>query len=99
MSLSQSERVLRARLAAHTLHSAVDGRAHTEPARQAFQQRFERQVDPDGVLPEPERQRRAESARKAYYTKLAFESVKARRARRGGDGEPDHATSSTRAHE
>jgi hypothetical protein len=44
--------------------------------------RFERQVDPDGTLPEAERLRRAEAARKAYFTGLAFKSAKARRERR-----------------
>ena len=37
---------------------------------------------PRGILPEAERQRRAECARKAYYTSLAAQSAKARRLRR-----------------
>jgi hypothetical protein len=40
--------------------------------------RFERQVDPDGVLSEAERLRRAESAKKAHFARLAFLSSKAR---------------------
>ena len=79
VSLSPSERSLRARLAAHTLHSRVDSRAHTAPARAAFLSRFEREVDPDCTLPEAERARRAAQARKAYFTRLALQSVKARR--------------------
>ncbi|HWH36016.1 MAG TPA: hypothetical protein VNT56_11950 [Acidimicrobiales bacterium] len=79
MPSSRSERTLRARLAAHTLHSKVDSAAHTAPARQAFLDRFEREVDPEGVLPEAERIRRAGHARKAYFTRLALASAKARR--------------------
>jgi len=41
--------------------------------------RFEREVDPDGVLPPEERRRRAEHARKAYFLRLALASSKARR--------------------
>ena len=45
------ERALRARLAAHALHAQVaDPAAHTAPARRAFLDRFEREVDPDGEL-------------------------------------------------
>lgn len=84
--LTPSERSTRARLAAHVLHSRVDSREHTEPARRAFLERFERQVDPDGTLSAAERTRRAEHARKAYFTRLALRSAQARRNRR-----PDHA--------
>jgi hypothetical protein len=81
MAMTPAERVLRARLAAHSLHARVsDETAHTAPARRAFLTRFEREVDPNGELPETERQRRAEHARKAYFTRLALASVKARRA-------------------
>ena len=76
-----SERALRARLAAHSLHARVaDPAAHTAPARRAFLDRFEREVDPAGLLPTKERQRRAEHARKAYFLRLALASAKARRA-------------------
>lgn len=43
--------------------------------------RFEKQVDPDGTLPEQERRRRAEAAKKAYSNALALNSAKARRKR------------------
>ena len=72
---------MRARLAAHSLHATVDGREHTKPARAAFLARFEHQVDPDGVLPESERRRRAEQAKSAYMTGLALRSAQARRRR------------------
>lgn len=74
------QRSLCARLAAHTLHARVaDPAAHTAPARQAFLDRFDRQVDPDGILPPADRARRAEHARKAHFTRMALASAKARR--------------------
>jgi hypothetical protein len=54
----------------------------TEPARQALQRKFEREVDPDGELPPDELAIRAEHARKAYYARLALKSAKARRGRK-----------------
>ena len=80
--LTPAERALRSRMAAHLLHAKYDSRDITAPAREAFLSRFEREVDPDGVLPPAERQRRADQLRKAYFTRLALESAKARRRRR-----------------
>src|SRR4029453_6287119 len=84
------DRVLRARIAAHVLHAQISDEAeHTAPARAAFLSRFEREVDPDGVLEPDERARRAEHAKKAYFLKLALASRKARaRKRAGGNGGP-----------
>jgi hypothetical protein len=84
--LSPAERSLIARAAAYRLHSLYDSRDLTANARAAFADRFVRQVDPDRVLPEMERQRRAECARKAYYTALAAKSARARRAKREARG-------------
>jgi hypothetical protein len=84
--LSPAERTLRARLAAHTMHSKHDARETTAAARAAFLARFEAEVDPDGALAPEERQRRAEQARSAYFTRLAFQRSKAaRRARTEGE--------------
>lgn len=47
-------------------------------------ERFEREVDPDGVLDPVERAQRAAHARKAYFQRLALKSAQAR-SRRGGD--------------
>ncbi len=80
--LTPAERTLRARAAAYRLHSLYDSRELTANARAAFADRFTRQVDPDGILSESERQRRAECARKAYFADLAARSAKARRQRR-----------------
>jgi hypothetical protein len=83
--LTPAQRSLRARLAAHALHSKVtDPAAHTAPARQAFLDRFEREVDPEGVLPDATRKRMAEHARKQYFATLALKSARAR-ARKGGE--------------
>lgn len=77
---SSEQRALRARLAAHTSWAnTADPTARTEPARRAFDSRFEREVDPDGTLAPAERARRAESARKAYFLRLAYKSAAARR--------------------
>lgn len=56
----------------------VDRSARTAPAREAFLKRFETEVDPDGTLPEADRLRRADHARKAYYQRLALKSAQAR---------------------
>lgn len=57
----------------------------TAPAREAFRDRFIREArERFGDLPGPELARRAESLRKAYYTRLALKSAQARRARKGG---------------
>lgn len=80
--LDPSERSLRARLAAHTMHAKNDSRTTSAPGRAAFLSSFEQKVDPDGVLPEIERKRRAEQLRRAHFARLALLSAQARRARK-----------------
>ena len=53
--------------------------------------RFEREVDPDQVLPPDERARRAEHARKAYFQRLALKSARSRRRSREFGAEADAA--------
>ena len=77
--MTPEQRSLRARLAAHQKWAHTDAVEGTARARAAFMARFEAEVDPDGVLPEAERRRRAESARKAYFAKLALASSIARK--------------------
>ena len=85
IAMTPAERSLRARMAAYRMHASHDPKETTAAARAAFLARFEREVDPDGRLAPSERRRRAEAARKAYFTKLAIQSVRGRqRARRGG---------------
>lgn len=77
------QRALAARIAAHSKWAVTDPREGTAAARAAFLDRFEREVDPDGLLAGPERARRAEHARRAYFARLALASAKARAARKG----------------
>ena len=87
-----SEMALRGRIGAYALHAKRDPRETTAPARAAFLERFEREVDPDRVLPEAERLRRAESARKAHFARLALLSARARAkkaARKNGNAAVD----------
>ena len=84
-SLTSSERSLRAQIAAHESWARTEDRtARTAKARQAALNKFERQVDPDGILTPAERAKRAEHARKAHFKRLALKSAQARRRRTGG---------------
>jgi hypothetical protein len=83
MPVSDSERQLVARIAAHSSWANTEDRpARTAAARKAMLDRFEREVDPDGTLMSAERSRRAEHARKAYFTRLALKSAQSRRKAR-----------------
>jgi hypothetical protein len=74
-----ADRSLIARLAAHeSWANTADPSARTAPAHRALLDRFERQVDPNGVLSLAERARRAGHARKAYFARLALRSAQAR---------------------
>lgn len=79
--LTPEERALRARIAAHALHSKCNSKDLTAKARETFLARFEAEVDPEGILSPGERKRRAEHARKAYFARLALKSAKSRRAK------------------
>jgi hypothetical protein len=89
--LTAEQRTRRARIAAHaSWANTVDPTARTAPATSAFLARFERQVDPYGVLPDDVRLVMAVHARKAYMLQLAERSAAARRRKRqanGGGGE------------
>ena len=78
-NLTPGERTLRARVAAHALHA--QGGTSTSAGTAAFLARFERQVDPDGVLPPGERAKRAEHARRSYMAALALKASRTRRRR------------------
>lgn len=70
----------RARIAALTSWAYTDDRSQrTLPARRAFMERFDRQVDPEGRLAPAERHKRAEALMKAHFTELALKSARARR--------------------
>lgn len=73
-------RRLAATVAAHESWARTSDRAaRTAEARAALTARFEREVDPDGVLDPDERARRVQHARSAYYARLALRSHAARR--------------------
>jgi hypothetical protein len=80
--LSPEERSLRGRIGAYGLHSKYDSKEITRAARTAFLAKWAREVDPEGVLPELERDRRAENALKAHMARLALKSAQVRRARK-----------------
>lgn len=71
-SLTPAQRSQRARIAALARHSRTDGRDATQPAREAFMARFERQVDPDNELAPAERARRAELAKREHFQRMAY---------------------------
>jgi hypothetical protein len=72
-SLTPAERRLHAQLASHESWANTENRTgRTAPARRALDAKFLAEADGDP--------QRAESIRKAYYARLAFESAKARKA-------------------
>ena len=77
--LTPEQRSLRARMGAYAMLSRNDPRETTRAGREKFMSRFLDEVDPDRLLDEAERLRRAEAARKAYFTGLALKSARARR--------------------
>lgn len=78
-------RALVARVAAHERWANEDDRAAcTQPARDAFRARFERQVDPNNQLDPAERARRAEHAMRAHMLRLSLRSARSRAARKTG---------------
>jgi hypothetical protein len=89
--MDPGERALRARIAAHTMHARNDPEAITARARARFLAKFEELADPEGVLSPEDRAQRAMHLRKAYFTRLALASGKARRRRataNGGEAAP-----------
>jgi hypothetical protein len=82
---TDATRTLRARAAAHQKWAVTGNRAAaTEAARKAADDRFmtqAREMHPG--LSEADLSVRAESLRKAFYSRLALASVTARRARKG----------------
>lgn len=74
-SLKSSEK-LRGLLGAYTQQALYDPALTTASARAAFLATFDTAVDPLGELPQAERQRRAEAARSAYFTRLRLERTR-----------------------
>ena len=82
--VSPTERSLAGRIGAYSLHAQRDPRETTKAARRAFLGKFIHEVDPEGVLPEAERLRRAACARQVHFSRMALKSAKARRQRKNG---------------
>lgn len=70
-----------ASIAALTRWSKQDGKQGTAAARKGWRSRFEKQVDPDGVLSPDELYRRTERAIKAHMKRLGQRSGDVRRER------------------
>ena len=86
-SRSPAERTQHARYAAHLRWAKeADRSAALAPANAGFRAKFLKEADPDGVLPEPDRRRRADSLMKAYFARLARERSKKARQRRNRNG-------------
>lgn len=84
--LSPPERQLRARLAAHTRWANAgpeERQKQAQIASRGLLAKFEREVDPDGVLEPTDRLARAKSARSAYMARLALQ--RSRKSRGNAD--------------
>jgi hypothetical protein len=82
--LTPEQRSIRGAIAANARWSREDPAANAARGQAGLIEKFRREVDPDGTLPEAERERRAECARKAHFQRLALASSKARGARKAG---------------
>ncbi len=85
LGMTPAERTLRAKIAAHKSWAATPNRAaRTEAARKASYDRFEKIVDPEGVLPPHVRRQLADSERRAHFVKMALRSAQSKRAKSTG---------------
>lgn len=84
MPLSASQRRTRAKVGAHALHARYDGAELTQKARAAFLASFMVKVDPQGLLPPQERQRRAAHALRAHMARLSLVAAQSRERRKAG---------------
>jgi hypothetical protein len=82
--LDRQDMAARGRIGAYRRWATTPDRAAaTEPARAAFRSKFEREVDPDGLLTPEKRAELAEYARKAHFARLGRRSGQARRRAAG----------------
>jgi hypothetical protein len=68
--IDPAEMSRRGRIGAHVTHSRHDSRQLTARAREALLAKYEREVDPDGILDPEERRRRAAHARRAHLARI-----------------------------
>lgn len=79
LQATNNDRKVIAKIGGHSLHAKYDSREVTKAARKEFMSRFEKLVDPEGILDPFERALRAKHARTAYFTSLGRKSGQARR--------------------
>jgi hypothetical protein len=79
--MTPGERTLRARAAAYEMHAKHGSQKAALSGQAALLGKFERQVDPKGLLTPEERRRRASYARRAHMARLALASARSRRAK------------------
>jgi hypothetical protein len=83
---SPTDRSLIAKIAAHERWAATTDRtAATAPARQGLRRKFAAEVDPEGLLPNGELERRVDQRMHAHMLRMALASKRARQARRNGE--------------
>jgi hypothetical protein len=82
VTYDRDDMAMRGRIGAAVTHSRHDPRTATEAARAALWAKWERQVDPDGILAPEERRRRAEHAQRAHLLRASRASAVARRKAR-----------------
>lgn len=85
MALTPEQRKQRARMAGLANH-AKNGPMATAAARRGLEARWEREVDPDGVLTPQELERRVAQKRKAHMARMTFLASQARTRRAGTTG-------------
>lgn len=92
MPLDPAERTLRARLGAHESWAKTrDRSARTAPARRGLQARFEREVDPEGVLSPAKRAELGRQKYVAHFQRLSLAAAAARRKKREAAADPKAA--------
>lgn len=79
--MTPAERRAWGRVGGLTAQARYGGVAMTKPARDGFRAKWERLVDPAGVLDPRERTRRAERALRAHMVTLAMASARVRAAK------------------
>ena len=83
------QRRLAARIGGLSLHLYGDSDAIAARARRGLDEKFRREVDPDGVLTTRQLEKKLKLARRLYYARLAKRSADARRrGRRSSDEDP-----------
>jgi hypothetical protein len=86
--MTDEQRHLRAEAASNVRWAfEADRAAQTQAARDAMMAKWERQVDPQGVLDPEERHRRALHLRKAHLARMGLAAARKRAARKAGEGD------------